>query len=114
MQGEGTPAAADIEDPLPRPVRQPELAADEIVLRLLGRFERVDTRGEPCAGVRHGGTEDHGVEVVADVVVVLHRLGVPSPRVQPAPRCRLLRWRRERPADDPETARRLQGLPGQP
>ena len=114
MQGEGTPAAADVEDPLPRPVRQPELVADEIVLGFLGRLQRVGTGSEPSAGIRHGGAEDHGVEVVADVVVVLHHLCIPSPRVEPASRCRLLGGRREWPADDPETARRLHGLPGQP
>ena len=76
VQGEGSPAAPDVEDPLPRLVRQPELAADEVVLRFLGGLEGVDARREPGAGVRHGGPEDHGVEVVADVVVVLHRLGI--------------------------------------
>ncbi len=96
----------------PVPFGQSELAADEVVLRFLGGLERLDSRGEPGAGVGHGGPEDHGVEVVADVVMVLHRLGVSAARVQPTPRCRLLRWRGERPSDDPETARRLQRLPG--
>ena len=76
---EGSPPAPDVEDPLSRLLRQPELAADEVVLRLLGGLEGVDARGEPSAGVRHGGPEHHGVEVVADVVVMLHRLGVATP-----------------------------------
>ena len=44
MDGEAAPAATDIEDSLPGPVGQSELAADEVVLRFLGGLERLDPR----------------------------------------------------------------------
>lgn len=63
-----TPAAADVEESLPR--RQLQLAADEFELVALGVLQRA-VRGLPVgARVDHGGAEDEFVEVVADVVVV--------------------------------------------
>ena len=46
--------------------------------------------------------------------MVLHGLRIAAPRVQPAPRCCLLRWRAKRPPDEPESASGLQRLPWQP
>ena len=42
VEGDGAPAAADVEHPHPGPLVQPELAADELVLRLLGLLEVLD------------------------------------------------------------------------
>ena len=93
------PAAAEVEQPLPG--LQVELAGDQVVLRGLRLLERRVLGGEQRAGVGHRRTEDHLVERVGDVVVVVDRLGVAAQRVpQPGdgsahPRGRLLRRRRD-------------------
>ena len=87
-------------DPQPHPTSsrrtpgsscQPELAADEVVLRGLSVGEVGLTLGEARARVRHRRTEDEPVEVVADVVVVCDGGGVPTHGVPSAVEPSLLR-----------------------
>ena len=85
------PAAADVEQPHAR--LEPELAADEVELLLLGRLEgRVGGR-EHGAGVGHRRAEHPRVEAVADVVVVVDGVGVAVLGVPAAVEGALLRRR---------------------
>lgn len=81
VDGHGTPAAADVQEPVA--LLQAELAADQVELVALGVLQ-----GPPVlpvgAGVDHGGAEHQGVEVVADVVVVADGLLVAASGVQRA------------------------------
>ena len=88
------PTAPDVEQPLAR--LQVELAADELVLLLLGAVERIARLLEHRARVRHGRAEHHLVELVRDVVVVLDRRGVALLRVPAAAQVGFLRRRRQR------------------
>jgi hypothetical protein len=83
MQRQAPPAAADVEQP--HTGAQPELAADEVQLGLLGGVEAVPDVVPDSAGVDHRRAEDEGVEVVADVVVRGHGGGVTGAGVPPAP-----------------------------
>src|SRR3546814_8962196 len=58
VDGEGPPSAADVEQTHARPVLQSELAADEVVLRVLRLGERHPRTREARAGVGERGTED--------------------------------------------------------
>ena len=93
------------------PGLEPELAADELVLRGL----RVLQRRRPAidhdrARVGHRGPEHDPVEVVRDVVVVRDRGGVAFLRVAPAVQAGLLGRRRERPQSRPAPASRSRAL----
>ena len=76
MQGHGAPSTPDVEQARPVMLVQSEFAADQIVFRLLRRFERGGRLDETGARVRHAGSEHQAVELVADVVVVADHLGV--------------------------------------
>ena len=82
---ERAPAAADVEQALPRP--QAQLAADQLELALLGGLERVACVREVRARVDQARPEQELVEAVRDVVVVAHRRLVASQRVQASRRC---------------------------
>ena len=96
------PPTPDVEESHARP--QPELAADEVVLRGLGLFERGGLVWPHRARVGHRRSEDEPVEVVRDVVVVRDGGGVTRACVPPAVQPRLLgrhRWPvEERAADE--------------
>ena len=83
---ERAPAAADVEHPHAR--SQAELAGDEVELGPLRRPRACTCRRglllEVGAGVGHGRAQHQAVEVVADVVVVGDRRGVPRRGVPPA------------------------------
>ena len=65
------PAAADVEQARARALVQAELAAHQLVLGRLRRGEVHRRLDEPGARVGHRRPEDHAVEVVAHVVVVV-------------------------------------------
>src|SRR5262244_836811 len=73
---EPTPAAADVEERLPR--LEPELAADEIDLVRLRLLELAVGLAIVGARVEHEGVEEERVEVIGHVVVMGNGLGVPS------------------------------------
>ncbi len=91
VQGQRTPAAADVQQPCAGP--QSELAADQLQLVALGVGGPVagGVAGPVAAGVRHGRVEEQGVEGVGQVVVVADRRPVPGLAVQrsaqPGPCC---------------------------
>ena len=98
------PAAPDVEQSHARLER--ELAADQLVLRLLRGLEPDVGRVPHRARVRHRRAEHDPVEVVRDVVVVRDRRRVARLRVAPPAQMRLLRRWGQRPepagADEPE------------
>ena len=105
VQREAAPAAADVQQP--HPGRQAELAADEVELGLLGGVQPGVLVGPDGAGVDQRGSEDQRVEVVADVVVVGDRGGVPVAGVPPDPaRAAGTPRAAARAADRPRPARR--------
>ena len=83
VQRERAPAAADVEQPCAG--AQPELAAHQLELVVLGVLERVRgvVVGPERTGVRHPAVQEQGVEVVGQVVVVRDGVGVAAPAVQP-------------------------------
>ena len=93
------PSAADVEQAHALALVEAELAGDEVVLRRLGLVERHVVVDEAGARVGHRLAEDDPVEVVADVVVMADRPRITAQRVAPALQPRLLRRRRQRPAD---------------
>ena len=104
------PAAADVE--LPHAGLQVVLAADQVVLERLRLLERRVLGREARARVGHRRAEDHLVEPVRHVVVVVDRLGVAALGVpealhhSPPARQRFLRRRlRRQEVAQPETAR---------
>ena len=109
------PAGPDVEQPHAR--LEAELAGDQVVLRELRLLQRGLLGREAGAGVGHRRPEDHLVEPVRDVVVVVDRPGVAAPGVpealdEPAPLGqRLLRRRGRRlepaPAEPPGDLERL-------
>ena len=115
MADHATPAATDVEQPLPG--LEVELAGDELVLVLLRLLEggvrgRVDR-----ARVGHRRPEDQLVEAVGHVVVVVDDLRVASAAVpqaldDPAPARQVLlrRGRRRVEVLPPEPAHELEGL----
>ena len=72
--GKAAPAAADVEHPLA--LFQGELAGDRVELLFLGLLQGLGALGEEGAAVGHRLVEEEGEEVIGDVVVVAHRLGV--------------------------------------
>src|SRR5262245_13132328 len=94
---EPTPAAADVEERLPR--LEPELAADEIDLVRLRLLELAVGLAVVGAGVEHEGVEEECVEVIGHVVVMGDGLGVPSLGALPhdsSSSTPTLPWRRSR------------------
>ncbi len=82
VQGQRTPAAADVQQPCAGP--QSELAADQLQLVALGVGRAVVgcVAGPVAAGVRHRLVEEQGVEGVGQVVVVADRRPVAGLAVQ--------------------------------
>ena len=76
---EAAPPAADVEYALAG--AEPELAADEFELGLLGLLERLRTACEVRAAVGHRAVEEQLEELVADVVVVLDRAAIAEQRM---------------------------------
>ena len=79
---QAAPPAADVEQP--DAGAQPELAADEVELGLLGGLQADGLVLPDGAGVDHRRPQDQPVEVVADVVVVRDGGGVATLAVQAA------------------------------
>ena len=102
-----SPAAADVEQPGARLLRQAELAADQFVLGGLRGGEVHPLVGEARTRVGHRRAEHDPVEIVADVVVVTDRRGVAPERVHPAAEASLFRGRRQRPPEQTEATGRL-------
>jgi hypothetical protein len=98
------PPAAHVEQAHSR--AQPELGADELVLRALGLVEGRVRRWEVGAGIGHRLAEDEAVEVVRDVVVVRDRRRVSRTGVPRTGEVRLLGRRRRRQPQRAEPARR--------
>src|SRR5262249_9057713 len=73
---EPTPAAANVEELLPR--LEPELAADEIDLVRLRLLELAVGLAVVGARIEHEGIEEERVEVIGHVVVMGDGLGIPS------------------------------------
>ncbi len=69
------PAAADVEEQLPR--LQPQLAADDVELVPLRLLQRVGPVAEIGAGIDHLRVEEELVEFVAGIVVELDEIPVP-------------------------------------
>ncbi len=102
---EAPPTAPDVEHPHSGLERQ--LATDQLQLRALGVLERLDPFLEQRAAVGHRLIQEQGEELVRDVVVVAHRLGVAALRVQAAARLELGRGgrRQARQAVRPQDGR---------
>src|SRR5436190_7531469 len=91
MDGEASPAAADVEHAHSR--LELELAADELELRSLRVLERLRSLLEQGAAVGHRLVEEESEELVRDVVVVAHRFRIASLRVAPPAGAKLsCRW----------------------
>ena len=115
VQRQAAPAAADVEQP--HAGREAQLAADQVELGHLGGVQPGALVGPDGARVDQRGPEDECVEVVADVVVVGDRGGVPAGGVPPHPGRpgELLGGRGGRGADRAQGhagARQRQPLPG--
>jgi hypothetical protein len=104
VEGHGAPATADIEQAHSRAVVKPQFAANQVVLGRLGLFEGGRLVDEPGARVRQTRAKHGEVELVADVVVMADRLGVPILGVTAAPRCRLHRRWVQGKAEDSQAA----------
>jgi hypothetical protein len=100
MEEHAAPATTDVEEA--HPGTESELAADQVVLGLLGGLEAVVEAFEPGARVRHRLAEHQAVEVVADVVVVADRRRVSPERVPDSDGQHLLGRRRRRRAEGAE------------
>ena len=98
VDGHRPPPAPHVEQPGPGAPVEPELAADQLVLGRLGLLEGGGRRDEPGARVGPARAQHQLVEVVAHVVVVADRPGVPGRRVDPTGGTGLLgRWRQRAP-----------------
>src|SRR5215210_8361714 len=84
VDGEAAPTAAHVQHALP--LRQPELRADQLQLRLLSLLQSGGATREDAAAVGHRVVEEEPEEVVRHVVVVTHRTNVATRRVTPAAR----------------------------
>ena len=82
MQHQAAPPAAYVQQALAG--LQPQLAADEIELRLLGGVDVLLCRLEVRALVHHSPVQPECVELVAHVVVGAYRCRITSPGVEPA------------------------------
>jgi hypothetical protein len=71
-----SPAAADVEDP--HPSLEPQLARDEVELRLLRRIQRAHVL-PVGARVDHAGVEHALVKVIAEIIVLLPHLEGAAP-----------------------------------
>jgi hypothetical protein len=80
---QAAPPAADVQQALTGP--QPELAAQEIQLRLLGGMDVLLPCLEVRARVHHSPVQPHRVELVAHVVVGADRSPISFSGVEPAP-----------------------------
>ncbi len=109
-----SPPAADVEETCPRPPVEGELAADQLVLGRLGLLQGRRLGDEPRARVGHRLAEDQPVEVVAHVVVVADRSGVPGRGVESPGGAALLGWRGEGAAEGAELPGRSQRLRQRP
>jgi hypothetical protein len=103
---ERAPAAAHVEEPLPR--GEAELAADEIELRALRLLEPLPAGREVRARVDHARVEEQPVEVVRHVVVVPDGLAVARDAVE-APAQAGLERRRAAVAERAARPRRERG-----
>ncbi len=79
VDGEGAPAAADVQDALAR--LQGELGADELALGELGLFQGLSAARPDRARVRHRLVQEQREELVGEVVVVRDRALVAQDRV---------------------------------
>ena len=108
VDGHGSPAATDIEQPGPSLFVQAELAADQLVLGLLRGLKAHRFFDEAGARVRHRRPQDESVEVVAHVVVVADRRRVPGRGVSSPGRLGLFGRVRQRAADGAQLAGRVE------
>ena len=101
---EAAPAAADVEHPLAG--LELQFPTDQLELRLLRFLQGLGPLLEQGAAVGHRLVEEECEEIVRDVVVVTHRLGVAPLAVPGAPRPQLCRGRLGKPAQPGGTQRR--------
>src|SRR5262249_30290216 len=95
VQHHAAPSAADVEQTHSR--LEPELATDQLVLRVLRGFESDGWRRPHRARICERRAEQDPVEVVREVVVVRDRSRVARARVPPSVETSLLRWWRQWP-----------------
>jgi len=105
VDGQRTPAAAHIEQPLAR--LEAELAADQLELGALRIGQRGGARGPAGAGIGHAGVQDELVERGGQVVAAGDHGLVAGPAVQAAADAELAAGRCGRRAEELELSRRL-------
>src|SRR5262249_36699696 len=105
VNGERTPAAADVEKGLVR--LKPQLTADHVELVALRSRDVIVRLSEKCTAVDHLGIEKERVELVRKIVVILNVLSIG--RLASIPLRKVAAHRFERPwsaARDKQEARR--------